>query len=57
MFGTNRPKVIGAIFRREMLDILRASEQNRFAYDGKHYQVPEMTVRPQALHRARCSTT
>lgn len=23
MFGTNRPKVIGAIFRREMLDILR----------------------------------
>ncbi|MGD9751268.1 MAG: LLM class flavin-dependent oxidoreductase [Acidimicrobiia bacterium] len=36
---------------QEMLDILRASEQNRFAYDGKHYQVPEMTVRPQALHR------
>lgn len=36
---------------QEMLDILRRSEENRFSYDGQHYQLPEMTVRPQALHR------
>lgn len=36
---------------QEMIEILRASEQQRFSYDGKHYHLPEMTVRPQALHR------
>ncbi|MDH4144312.1 MAG: LLM class flavin-dependent oxidoreductase [Acidimicrobiia bacterium] len=35
----------------EMIEILRASEQERFSYDGEMYQVPELTVRPQALHR------
>jgi alkanesulfonate monooxygenase SsuD/methylene tetrahydromethanopterin reductase-like flavin-dependent oxidoreductase (luciferase family) len=35
----------------EMVEILRKSEELRFSYDGKHYQLPEMTVRPMARHR------
>jgi alkanesulfonate monooxygenase SsuD/methylene tetrahydromethanopterin reductase-like flavin-dependent oxidoreductase (luciferase family) len=35
----------------EMIEILRASEQPRFSYNGDYYTLPEMTVRPQALHR------
>lgn len=35
----------------EMVEILRLSEQPRFSYNGKHYQLPEMTVRPMARHR------
>lgn len=35
----------------EMIEILRRSESDRFSYEGKHYQVPPTTVRPQALHR------
>lgn len=35
----------------EMVEILRRSEDLRFSYQGKHYQLPEMTVRPMARHR------
>ena len=35
----------------EMIDILRQSEADRFSYDGEAFQVPDTTVRPQALHR------
>ncbi len=35
----------------EMIEILKRSEDDRFSYQGEHYQLPEMTVRPQALHR------
>jgi alkanesulfonate monooxygenase SsuD/methylene tetrahydromethanopterin reductase-like flavin-dependent oxidoreductase (luciferase family) len=37
----------------EMVEILRASEELEFSYDGKHYKVPPMTVRPMAPHRGR----
>jgi alkanesulfonate monooxygenase SsuD/methylene tetrahydromethanopterin reductase-like flavin-dependent oxidoreductase (luciferase family) len=30
----------------EMVEILRASTQPRFSYEGKHYQIPETSVRP-----------
>jgi alkanesulfonate monooxygenase SsuD/methylene tetrahydromethanopterin reductase-like flavin-dependent oxidoreductase (luciferase family) len=32
----------------EIVEILRASEAPRFSYQGKHYQLPEMSVRPMA---------
>ena len=35
----------------EMIEILRKSESDRFSYQGKHYRVPDMTVRPTARHR------
>lgn len=35
----------------EMVEILRKSEELRFSHDGKHYRLPEMTVRPMARHR------
>jgi alkanesulfonate monooxygenase SsuD/methylene tetrahydromethanopterin reductase-like flavin-dependent oxidoreductase (luciferase family) len=34
-----------------MIEILKRSEQERFSFDGDCYHVPEMTVRPQAIHR------
>lgn len=35
----------------EMIQILRASEKDRFSFEGKHYTVPPTTVRPAARHR------
>jgi alkanesulfonate monooxygenase SsuD/methylene tetrahydromethanopterin reductase-like flavin-dependent oxidoreductase (luciferase family) len=35
----------------EMVQILRASEKPHFSFEGKHYRVPDMTVRPMAPHR------
>lgn len=35
----------------EMIEILRRSETNRFEFHGQAFDVPELTVRPQALHR------
>jgi len=34
-----------------MIEILRRSETNRFDFHGEAFDVPELTVRPQALHR------
>lgn len=49
--GFNVPREESRTRFKEMLEILRRSEQNRFSYDGEIYQVPPTTVRPQALHR------
>lgn len=35
----------------EMIEILRRSEQDRFEFKGKHYNIPPTTVRPSARHR------
>ena len=36
----------------ETLDILRlADTEERFSYDGKHFQIPPTSIRPQARHR------
>ncbi len=40
----------------EMVEILKASEQPRFSYSGKYYQLPETSVRPVAPHRGSLFT-
>lgn len=54
--GFNVPREESRARFVEMIEILRRSEADRFSYDGDIYQVPETTVRPQALHRGSLFT-
>ena len=46
-----RGEILSPAASKEMIEILKRSEAERFSFDGECFQVPEMTVRPQALHR------